>query len=314
MRNPDLFQGEKFLTKNINYFEGWYFKNSNNKESISFIPGINIDENKKAFIQVITTNSSYFIDYDISEFEFSTNPFYVKIGNNFFSKNNIHIQRDDVNKNLHISGDIKYSNSKNINTSFINPNIMGPFSFVPFMECNHAILSMKNNANGLIKINNKELLFNNDNGYIEKDWGVSFPSSYIWCQGNNFKNPSSSFMLSIADIPFKLFNFKGLISVLVVEDKEFKFTTYNNSKLLNFKLDKNFLNIILQKGKFSLDVQAHSNFGNKLSAPVKGKMQKDIIESINSNITVTLKENNNVIFSDTSNNCGLEVVQNDLGN
>ena len=105
-----------------------------------------------------------------------------------------------------------------------------------------------------------------------------------------------------------------MISVLVVEDKEFKFTTYNNSKVLNFKLDKNFLNIILQKGKFSLDVQAHSNFGNKLSAPVKGKMQKDIIESINSNITVTLKENNNVIFSDTSNNCGLEVVQNDLGN
>ncbi len=314
MKNPDLFQGEKYLNKNRNYFEGWYFKNSNNQESISFIPGINIDENKKAFIQVITNNSSYFVDYDISEFEFNIKPFYVKIGNNIFSKDNIHIQIDDTNQNLHISGDIKYSNSKNINTSLINPNIMGPFSYVPFMECNHAILSMKNKADGLIKFNNQEILFNNDNGYIEKDWGVSFPSSYIWCQGNNFKNPSSSFMLSIADIPFKLFNFKGLIAVLVVDDKEFKFTTYNNSKLLNFNLDKNFLNITLQKGKFLLDVQAHSNLGHKLSAPVKGKMKKDIIESINSNITVTLKENNNTIFSDTSNNCGLEVVQNDFVN
>ena len=45
MKNPDLFQGEKYLNTNKNYFEGWYFKNTNNIESISFIPGINIDEN-----------------------------------------------------------------------------------------------------------------------------------------------------------------------------------------------------------------------------------------------------------------------------
>ena len=42
MKNPDLFQGEKNLNTNKNYFEGWYFKNTNNIESISFIPGINI--------------------------------------------------------------------------------------------------------------------------------------------------------------------------------------------------------------------------------------------------------------------------------
>lgn len=58
MKNPELFQGEKYLDTDKNYFEGWYFKNTNSEEGISFIPGININgKNKKAFIQIITNNS-----------------------------------------------------------------------------------------------------------------------------------------------------------------------------------------------------------------------------------------------------------------
>ena len=50
--------------------------------------------------------------------------------------------------------------------------------------------------------------------------------------------------------------------------------------------------------------------GNKLSAPVKGKMSKDIFESISSIIQVTLIKDNKIIFDDTSKNCGLEIVKN----
>lgn len=37
IKNPDLFQGEKYLNTNKNYFEGWYFKNTNHEKGISFI-------------------------------------------------------------------------------------------------------------------------------------------------------------------------------------------------------------------------------------------------------------------------------------
>jgi len=47
MRNPEIFQGEKYLKKNKNYFEGWYFKNTNITSGISFIPGININKDEK---------------------------------------------------------------------------------------------------------------------------------------------------------------------------------------------------------------------------------------------------------------------------
>ena len=48
--------------------------------------------------------------------------------------------------------------------------------------------------------------------------------------------------------------------------------------------------------------------GYKLYVPIKGKMEKDIFESISSTINVTLMKNNDIIFSDTSTNCGLEIV------
>lgn len=302
---PELFQGEKYLEKDDNYFEGWYFKNTTNRNSIAFIPGISINkQDKKAFIQIITNNKSYYVDYDIDDFKFSHEPFYVKIGDNYFSKDKVHIDIKDDKQKLKVYGNIKYSCGNNIKS-----NIMGPFSYVPSMECNHAIISMKTRADGLIKINNSKMKFKDGISYIEKDWGCSFPKAYIWCQGNNFKNARVSFMLSIADIPFKLFNFRGLICALMIDDKEYRFATYNNAKIVKYDIENNSLNIVLKRGNYYLYIDSKYNDGLKLVAPVKGKMEKDILESISEIVTITLKKDNEIIFSDTSINCGLEIVK-----
>lgn len=310
IRKPEIFQGEKYLNTNKNYFEGWYFKNTNGKKGISFIPGIHINHTmSKAFIQVITSQSSYYIDYDIKDYQFNQEPFFIKIGNNTFSKKGINIDIEDKSQNLKIYGNIQYSNSKNIHTNFIKPNIMGPFSYIPSMECNHAILSMENTAQGCININQDKITFEQDIGYIEKDWGSSFPKSYIWCQGNNFKKEKASFMLSIANIPFKIFQFRGIICALLIGDKEFKFTTYNGSKIQEYDSNRHLINITLKRGRYSLNIKAKNQEELKLTAPIKGKMEKEIFESISSVATVTLKRKDKVIFCDTSTNCGLEIVE-----
>ena len=36
MKNPEIFQGEKKLNTNKNYFEGWYFKNTNSETGTFF--------------------------------------------------------------------------------------------------------------------------------------------------------------------------------------------------------------------------------------------------------------------------------------
>lgn len=309
-KNPELFQGEKYVSANKNYFEGWYFKNSNHKSVISFIPGININrKEKKAFIQVITIDSSYYVNYKFEDFSFHLNPFYIKIGHNYFSKDKIHIDIKDISQNITIYGDIKYKNNMNIKSNWFSPNIMGPFSYISSMECNHAILSMKSKTDGLITINNKDINFDNGVGYIEKDWGCSFPKTYIWHQANEFQKKKAAFMISIADIPFKLLHFKGLICSLIVDNKEYRFATYSNTKIKRYEVNDNLINITLKKGKNYLYIKSKYTKGLKLSAPVKGKMNKDIFESLSSMISLTLKKGNKTIFSDKSINCGLEIVQ-----
>lgn len=310
MKSPELFQGEKYLNTNKNYFEGWYFKNISNKKGISFIPGISIDnQNKIAFIQIITDDLSYFIKYDINDFKFNINPFYIKIDKNYFSKEGINIDIKDTSQNLIIYGNLKYSNCRNISTNLFCPNIMGPFSYIPFMECNHAILNMKNEICGSLNINGNDIRFDKGVGYIEKDWGYSFPKSYIWCQCNNFKNSNASFMCSIADIDFKILTFRGIICDLIIGNEEFKFTTYNNVKLYKYNIDNNLLNITLKKGSYYLNIKSNYNSGHRLSAPVEGRMEKDIFESISEEVIVTLKRKDKIIFLDTSINCGLEIVK-----
>ena len=116
-------------------------------------------------------------------------------------------------------------------------------------------------------------------------------------------------MLSIADVPFKSFNFQGIICALIIEGKEYKFATYNNTKIIEHDVNDNTLNITLKKGAYYLNINASYDGGYRLSAPVKGKMEKDIVESITGIITVTLRKNNDIIFSDTSTNCGVEIVR-----
>ena len=104
---------------------------------------------------------------------------------------------------------------------------MGIFSYIPFMQCNHCILSMKSNVEGIISINDKNIEIFNGTGYIEKDFGVSFPKYYVWGQGNNFNDKNVSFFVSIADIYFKLFSFRGFICSLMLKNKEYVLAVLN---------------------------------------------------------------------------------------
>lgn len=310
IKHSEIFQGEKELNSLTNYFEGWYFKISSAFGSISFIPGINIENgHANAFVQVITPMNSYFINYPISTFHFSHSPFNIRIGNNAFSMNSLHIDIHNSKHGIDINGDISLSNHCNLSPTTFSPYIMGPFSYLSFMECNHSILSMKSTVNGKIYINNNVITFENGIAYIEKDWGSSFPESYVWLQGNNFRNPSASFFLSIANIPFKFMRFRGIICGLLINSKEYKFTTYYGCKLLKYEVNKHATNIIFKNRNYTIHIFAENKNEQKLSAPVNGNMSKKISESLCSNIKIQLFKNDKIIFEDESTNCGMEIVE-----
>lgn len=261
-----------------------------------------------SFIQIITKDNSYFLNYSFKDFSFSNSPFFIKIANNSFSLDEINIDINDSFHRLNIEGSIHFSNHTSIKNDFFAPNIMGPFSYFPSMECNHAILSMKSHISGSLHFNDNLISFDNGVAYIEKDWGTSFPKSYVWCQSNEFFAFPANFMLSVATIPLGYLNFTGIISDISFENKEYKFATYYGAKFKKYDVDNDSIYIEIKQGNKTLSVSSLSENSNFLLAPSKGKMKREILESISSKIDVQIKEDNKIIFANSGFNSGLEIV------
>lgn len=103
---------------------------------------------------------------------------------------------------------------------------MGLFRLLPRMECNHEIISMYHGVQGSLILNGKTLTFDDGIGYIEKDWGHSFPKSYVWLQCNSFMKEKCSIIVSVAEIPYLGMNFKGCICAIHYKGIEYRLVTY----------------------------------------------------------------------------------------
>ncbi|KAF8928651.1 hypothetical protein EDD21DRAFT_414909 [Dissophora ornata] len=94
-------------------------------------------------------------------------------------------------------------------TSRLIPSVMGFTAYIPFLECNHGLASLHHPIQrgriATLYANNEvqaEAIFDGGVGYTEKDWGINFPSTWIWTQSNIFSvSPGSSILMSLASIP-----------------------------------------------------------------------------------------------------------------
>jgi tocopherol cyclase len=307
---PFVFQGN---LKNSNYFEGWYFKHVSGDQmnTWSFIPGISLGNNDPhAFIQVIdgVKGVTEYIRYPVAQFKFDYKSASLRIGKSFFSEYSVSI--DIENEKTKIKGELQYRNVVKYPKSSIYPGIMGWYSFVPFMECKHGIISVTHDLSGILNINSTLIDFNNGKGYVEKDWGTSFPEAWIWMQSNNFSEAGTSFSFSIAKIPWVGKFFIGFISFLYFDKKFYLFSTYNKSSVTNLTHSENSIGLELRNRDVTLKVSAVKSVFSELRAPVSGEMSRRIKESIDSEIKLTLSDNQgNLIYSDTGRRAGLEVIE-----
>jgi hypothetical protein len=187
---------------------------------------------------------------------------------------------------------------------------MGPYAFVPFMECYHGIVSMDHTIAGEIEVEGETIDFTNGRGYIEKDWGRSFPSAYFWMQSNHFSQPGVSIKASVAKIPWIRKAFVGFIAGLWWGDRLFRFTTYNKSVLRKSFADSEKVELVIENKKYRIEILARRTAATALASPIIGFMDGRIEESMTAALEVKLTDlkNKNVIFHDKGRNAGLEVA------
>ncbi|HSV96411.1 MAG TPA: tocopherol cyclase family protein [Spirochaetota bacterium] len=306
--NPAVFQG---TLERDGYFEGWYFKqvSADLRRVLAFIPGISLSGDRHAFIQMINgmTGESRYFSYDLSEFRWSNDRFEIGIGACRFSAEGMSL--DIASRGTRVKGALEFVDTRPYPVKILSPGIMGWYSFVPSMECYHGVVSMGHRLSGSITIDSDTIGFEGGRGYIEKDWGVSFPESWIWLQGNTFPGREASFMLSIAKIPWRRRHFNGFLCFLYEGGSLYRFMTYTGARIDEIRMDDGRLFVTLSDRRYRLSVKARQLATGALAAPAMGTMNRPIKECGNASLEVRLEDSaGRVFFEGNDATAGMEAV------
>lgn len=303
--DPDRYHG---WGKEQNYFEGWYFKVISPDEdyAFAFIPGISMPDTgaAHAFIQVLDGKkcTAAYHRFSAKDFQPSDQKFALQLGNNSFSAHHLELNLPEI------QGRLEFSNLTPWPKMLNAPGVMGWFSFIPFMECYHGVVSVNHKVKGHLIHKGQKINFDGGKSYIEKDWGRSFPDAWIWMQSNHFgEGEEISLMASVANIPWIGSHFVGYLVGFLFEGKIYRFATYTGAKMkaslgddevrVSFKDRKNLLEIIARKGP-----------GGDLVSPIAGEMTGKVNESMQATLEVKFYIKGELKYSGTGRNAGLEVA------
>lgn len=258
------------------YFYGWYFWCQGEEGTAAVIPAVHLSREKQCCsIQVITPGASLYREYPVSDFRIDRKKGIIQIGRNWFSRTGISMEfmgREQENSGfedeLTVRGCLRFG-------EFTEPDydIMGPFAYLPEMECRHAVYSMKHEVNGFLSVDDHRMVFQNGEGYMEGDSGSSFPKEYIWTQSFF---PGGSVMIAAASVPLAGIKFTGTAGIVRKGKREYRFATYLGASVT--KMGSRELRI--RQGRFRLCVRFLGLDGNVLKAPERGSMSREIRENI----------------------------------
>ena len=134
------------------FFKGWYYKQEKGGQAVAFIPAVHLSGDGKgtASIQVITEDNAWNFDFPLDTVRLSDKKDTIQIENNYFSPKGFRVnligKKDG--KPVKIEGRIAFGN-----IAPLKGDIMGPFRFIPFLQCRHGVVSMSHKTKGSIQIN-----------------------------------------------------------------------------------------------------------------------------------------------------------------
>jgi hypothetical protein len=295
------------------YFEGWYYKlvDRTERHRLAIIPGIFLSddpEHHHAFVQVLdgTSGNAGYHRYPASAFEAARDRFDVRIGPNRFSGSGFSL--DLANGNGSVAGAVELIDPTSWPVTATSPGIMGPYGWIPMMECNHGVVSLDHRLAGTLTVDGAPVDFSGGRGYAEKDWGKSFPAGYVWMQSNHFAAAGTSFVASIAIVPWLFSAFPGFIIGLWHDGSLHRFATYTRAETEHLRITDDLVEWRVSDRSRVLTITARRARGGLLYGPTRQQMGDRVGETMLSNITLSLRSREGeVIFEGTGRHAGLEL-------
>jgi tocopherol cyclase len=305
--HPEIYHGNQARPP---FFEGWYFKLVNREEDrrYAIIPGVILGHNAHAFVQVLdgVSGQTAYHTYLPEEFHSSPREFAIQVGPNSFTAGQIHLEI--ASGPLAVRGDITFMGVTPWPVSFISPGIMGWYAWAPRMECYHGVLGFDHAIQGSLAIDHEPVDFTDGRGYIEKDWGQSFPEAWVWFQSNHFEQSGACLTASVANIPWMGSAFRGFIVGFWNEGILLRFATYTGAQVDKLAISETHVDWVVSDRRHRLEMRAERAEGGLILGPTKLEMGKRVLETLNARIEVRLThKSGELIFEGTGRHAGLEV-------
>jgi tocopherol cyclase len=312
--HPERYHGH---SKKPPFFEGWYYKlvDAAEQRRYAVIPGIFLSddpEEEHAFVQVLdgVTGQVTYHRYPASAFWAARDAFDIHVGPSRFTTNAVSLSLSSPAQVL--KGDAYFEGLSPWPISLLSPGIMGWYSWVPFMETYHGVLSLDHEIHGSFTVDGRTIEWTGGRGYIEKDWGASFPSAWIWLQTNHFARPRTSLSASIATIPWLRSSFRGFIIGLWTEGLLYRFATYTGAEVEALEVSDEKVRWTVRDRTYRLEIVASRASAGLLRGPTQSDMSVRVPETLSARVQVRLSRGRPgqevVILDDVGRYAGLEVA------
>lgn len=304
---PGMYHG---FNKKPPFFEGWYYKlvSADEGQRYAVIPGVILGDKGHAFIQILdgVTGRSAYHTFPAESFWASSNEFEVLIDQNRFTRDEISLNiRNDLGR---VSGELKFTGGVPWPVSLVSPGIMGWYAWVPRMECYHGVLSFDHRIVGRLAVDGRIVDFSEGHGYIEKDWGKSFPAAWVWFQSNHFEEPGVCLTASVALIPWLGNTFRGFIIGLWDGAQLYRFATYTGAKIETLNIGEHTIHWIVRDRNYRLEMDVQQAPGGLLLGPTTVEMGKRVDETLSATVHVRLsRRSGELLFEGHGKHAGLEV-------
>lgn len=302
-------------SKSPPFFEGWYFKlvSANRARRFAVIPGIFLSHDPAkhhAFVQVFdgVSGQATYHRFPAEQFQAARSDFDVQIGANHFRLDRITLDIADEQRT--VTGDLRFGEAIPWPVTLREPGVMGWFGWLPIMECYHGVLGMDHSLDGSLIVDGVELDFSGGRGYIEKDWGSSFPAGWVWTQTNHFEQPGVSFTASIAITPLLGRWFPGFLAGLLHDGQFDRFATYTGAHIEKLEIHEANVFCALRDRSKRLEIAGTRAETSILPAPDRIEMGKRVPETLKASLELCLTDlrSGATLFAGRGECAGLEIA------
>jgi hypothetical protein len=268
------------------YFEGWFQKVYSVEHNASFIViygyATQNAPDKFGFIQIyIPRQAPHILYFNKDEISCDPRNHSVWMGDNLLTTKSMNIASDDISLKLAMKNNHPIPTFK---------NSMGYAYYVPTLPCYHSVMNVSHHVSGEIHTANQSYQLEHELGYMEKNWGTSFPKRYCWLQAVDPLDSRTSLLFSQAEIDWIGSSFLRHVGHLRFDGKHIDLRELRKCTISNSILDETNHSIQLSGKNITLEI--HISFQEKVifKGPTDGNMSRDIIHHTDARIQVMLNQ------------------------